>query len=385
MTASTELGPTPRQDWRFRNPVRLYWISFVATGLSLSLLGPAVTELRERSGAGIGDIGVLFVGQAAGFVVGALIAGRLYDRYDGHRVFAGALALVAAGLLLVPSVSSLVSLFVAFALVGLGASGADVGANALLLWELGAAGHRAMNVLHLCFGLGALSAPLVVYLDLDVAVRSVALGCLTLGAISLFTRVPVALIETDEQHADTTPRLLILLSVFFLLYVGLELGFAGWVRTYGEEIGFSEWVATWITTTFWVGFTVGRLLASALALRIRPKALLASSCSATVVAALVLVIGDGRAPAVWIGSALMGLATAPQFPAMFTYLERRILVTGYAASWFIGAAGLGGLVFPWVIGRWIDATGAAALPWAMLVLGTATLGSFVLSNRRLGG
>jgi hypothetical protein len=69
---------------------------------------------------------------------------------------------------------------------------------------------------------------------------------------------------------------------------------------------------------------------------------------------------------------------------MLTYLERRIRVTGYATSWFVGAAGLGGLVFPWLIGRWIDASGPAALPWSMLILGLLTFGSFATTNRRLG-
>jgi fucose permease len=378
------LAATTRPS-RFDRPVQLYWISFLATGLSLSILGPAVTELRERSGADIGDIGVLFAGQSAGFVVGALVGGRLYDRFDGHRVFAGALTVVACGLALVPSLSSLLPLFGAFVLVGVGASAADVGANALLLWELGPGSGRAMNVLHLCFGLGALSSPLFVYLDLDLTLRLVAFVSVVLAGVALRTRVPAVRVSTAEQHADTTPRLLALLAVFFFLYVGLEIGFAGWVRTYGEEIGFSGLAATWVTTTFWVGFTSGRLLASAFAQRVRPKVLLAVACSATVVAAAVLVVGDGRAPAVWFGSALMGLSTAPQFPVMFTYLERRIHVSGYATSWFVGAAGVGGLVFPWLIGRWIDASGPTALPWAMLVLGLATLGSFALSHRRLGG
>jgi fucose permease len=113
--------------------------------------------------------------------------------------------------------------------------------------------------------------------------------------------------------------------------------------------------------------------------------LLIASCSLTILAALVLVGGDGRTAPVWVGVALMGVATAPQFPVMLTYLERRIRVTGSATAWFVGGAGVGGLIFPWLIGRWFDARGAATLPWAMLVLGVLTFGSFGLSNRRLGG
>jgi FHS family glucose/mannose:H+ symporter-like MFS transporter len=206
-----------------------------------------------------------------------------------------------------------------------------------------------------------------------------------LAVWSLGVPSPKVGVATVEQEADTTWRLLMLLATFFFLYVGLEVGFAGWIRTYGEEVDFSELGATWLTTTFWIGFALGRVMSSANGQRVRPKVVLAWSCGATLVAAAVLVAGDGRTGPVWIGAALMGLATAPQFPVMLTYLERRIHVTGYATSWFVGAAGLGGLVFPWLIGRWFDASGAAALPWSMLILGVLTLGSFAVSNRVLGG
>ena len=368
-----------------RNPVPLYWASFFVVGLSLSVLGPALTELRERSGAGIGDIGILFVGQAVGYIMGSFVGGAVYDRFHGHRVFAASMAIVAVGLLLVPSFDRLVPLFAIFLLIGAGAASADIGANTMLMWHLGSGSGRAMNVLHLCFGVGALVAPLLVYLGLDLAVRGAALACSVSVLWAVRTPTPVVRTATAEQHEAPSRRMLALLGTFFLLYVGLEVGFAGWIRTYGEEIEFSELASTWLTTTFWVGFTLGRVMSSAIGQRFRPKTLLAASCIVTVVASVVLVVGDGRVEPVWVGSALLGLATAPQFPVMLTYLERRIHVTGYATSWFVGAAGIGGLLFPWLIGRWIDASGPAALPWSMLVLGLLTLGSFAVSNRTLGG
>jgi FHS family Na+ dependent glucose MFS transporter 1 len=365
--------------------VVLYWCTFLAVGLSVSILGPALTDLRERSGTDIGGIGVLFVAQAAGYVVGSMVGGRLFDRFDGHRVFAGALLVMAGGLIAVSTLSTIGALFGVFLMIGVGASTVDVGANALLMWELGDQGGRAMNVLHLCFGLGALSAPLMVHIGLDTATRLAALGCLGLAVLALRVTAPVVRPVADDQDADPSPRLLALLASFFLLYVGLEVGFAGWVHTYGEEIGFSAAAATWLTTVFWVGFTAGRLASSAIAHRFRPKVVLIAACGLTVVAAVALVLGDGRPAPVWVATALFGVATAPQFPVMLNYLERRIHVTGSATSWFIGAAGVGGLVFPWMIGRWIDATDESALPWAMLVLSVATVVSFAASNRRLGG
>lgn len=370
---------------RIHRPVPLYWTSFLVVGLSLSILGPALTDLRERTGVGIGSIGVLFVGQSAGYVVGSFAGGRLYDRFGGHHVYAGSLVVAAVGLASVPMLDSVGGLFTSFVLVGAGTAVCDVGANALLLWELGSANVRSMNVLHLCFGVGALSAPLVVYLGLDIAVRGAAALCVLIAAWAVSIPPPSVRPMNSERHPEQTSRLLGLIALFFFLYVGLEVGFAGWVHTYAEEIDFSELGATWLTATFWIGFTGGRLLSSLVGHLIRPKVVLAGACGTTVVVAVVLVVADGRPAAVWIATALFGLAAAPQFPVMFSYLERRIHITGSATAWFVGGAGLGGLVFPWLIGRWFDASGAAALPWSILVLSVFTVVSFVAADRVLGG
>lgn len=370
---------------RVHRPIPLYWTTFLVIGLSLSVLGPALSELRERSGSTIGSIGVLFVGQSAGYIVGSFVGGRLYDRFRGHHVFAGSLLVMAAGLLAVPFFDALPGLFSAFLLVGVGAAVVDVGANALLMWELGSENSRSMNVLHLCFGIGALSAPLFVYVGVDVAVVVAALVCMLLAAWAITIPPPLARPASDDHHPHQTPRLLLLLATFFFLYVGLEIGFAGWVHTYAEEIDFSAAAATWLTTTFWIGFTGGRLLASAIGHRYRPKDVLMWACGATVIAASLLVVADGRTALVWTATALFGVATAPQFPVMLSYLERRIHVTGYATAWFVGGAGVGGLVFPWLIGRWFDVSGAVALPWSILLLSLLTVGSFAAANRVLGG
>lgn len=363
----------------------LYWTTFLVIGLSLSVLGPALSELRERSGSTIGSIGVLFVGQSAGYIVGSFAGGRFYDRFRGHHVFAGSLLVMAVGLFAVPWFDALPGLFAAFLLVGAGAAVVDVGANALLMWELGSENSRSMNVLHLCFGIGALSAPLFVYVGVDVAVVVAALVCVLLAAWAVTIPPPLVRPRSEEHHPNQTSRLLLLLATFFFLYVGLEIGFAGWVHTYAEEIEFGALAATWLTTTFWIGFTGGRLLSSAIGHRFRPKQVLTWACGASVAASVLLVAADGRAVPVWIGTALFGLATAPQFPVMLSYLERRIHVTGSATAWFVGGAGVGGLVFPWLIGRWFDVSGAEALPWSILVLSLLTVGSFAVSNRVLGG
>jgi FHS family Na+ dependent glucose MFS transporter 1 len=370
-------------DSRWPASVRLYLASFLVVGLALSVLGPALTELRDRSGSGIGGIGVLFAGQSVGYVVGSLAAGRLYDRFDGHRVYAVALVVLGCGLGLLPMSDDITGMFVAFVIIGVGASTADLGANTLLLWQLGPGSGRAMNLLHLCFGFGALLAPLVVHVGLGVAGWVAGSGCVMLAGWALTIPAPLPPRTARAEHTTTTAPLLALLAAFFFVYVGLEIGFAGWITTYGQAIDFSKLTATWLTTAFWFSFTIGRMLASAFGDRTDPERVLTVASVASLVAALVLIAGDGRHGAVWSGTVLMGLATAPQFPGMLMLAERRIRLTGSATAWFVCGAGCGGLVYPWAIGQFFEQSGETALPWAALVLGVATFGVFVTAARSL--
>jgi fucose permease len=374
MTDSTSV---PRSVWP-------YFVNFLIVGTAFGVLGPALTDLREQSGVDIGDIGILFVGMSAGYLVGSFTGGRLFDRFNGHRVLAGSLVLLGIGLAVVPAFAELGALFATFVLIGFGGAICDVGCNTLLMWKLGAGSGRAMNLLHLCFGIGAVIAPLMVHVGLAVATRTAALGCAVLAVWAVRSPAPRRPTQRREEHTDTTVSILLLLFLFCFLYVGLELGFAGWITTYGEEIGFTELAATWLTTVFWLGLTLGRVLASAIAHRVRPDTILYTACAASVVAAVVMIVGGGNTAAVWTATASMGLAAAPQFPGMVTLAERRIHMSGSATSLFVGGAGAGGLVFPFVIGRFFGAQGADALPMAALALAVATFVAFIAANRALG-
>ena len=90
---------------------------FVVIGLSMTLLGPALSDLRRQVGASVSAISILFVVQSLGYFAGSIVGGRLYDRGLGHRALSGALVVVAVGMALIPAAGQLGVLSVVFALV----------------------------------------------------------------------------------------------------------------------------------------------------------------------------------------------------------------------------------------------------------------------------
>ena len=303
----------------------------------------------------------------------------------------GGLLLLAASLLAVAWAPSLLWLAVVFPVVGLAGGSIDVGGNTLLVWTKGRQAGPFLNALHLCFGIGALVAPLLVnralaWSDGVGGAFAVTAVPTVLAAVVLFTRSSPTPVDAEghDSGGHAPRRLLAALAMFFFLYVGVEVGFGGWVYTYAQEIHLGgENGPAALTAVFWGSFTLGRLLSVWVAQRLPAAGLLSGSCLLAVGAALVLVVADGAGPAVWAGTVLFGLGTAPQFATMIAFAERHLPLTGEATSWFLGAAALGTMAMPWLIGQLLDARGARAMPLAVFVAAVVTLAWFGVVRRLL--
>ncbi len=371
----------------WRDPVPAYWSTFIAIGMALSVLGPALSQLRDTVGTDNGGIAILFVAQSLGYLIGPLTFGRLFDRDLGHAMMLASLGVIVVAISLLPSVDSLPGLFVICALNGLGCSIVDTGGNTLLLWaRRGTDSAPAMNVLHLLFGVGALSAPLLVDVGLRTAVTVNTVVAFAVGGF-LATRTQPSCelgVRPAADGAAADPRMLALVTMFFVLYVGVEIGFAGWIHTYAEEIRLpGKSAPALLTALFWATFTVGRLIAVPVSRRIGPYAMVLWSSVIAVVAALLLTIGDSATAMVWISTGLFGIGVAAQFPMMVSFADDHLHLSGSDTAWFVAGAGAGGLMMPWVIGQIFDIHGATAMPVTVLGFTVVTLAWFVVTARAL--
>jgi fucose permease len=117
-----------------------------------------------------------------------------------------------------------------------------------------------------------------------------------------------------------------------------------------------------VTAIFWVGFSLGRLSSIWLARQFSAGWMLTGSMLLALVAAGSLVVVNDGNVGLWIVTFIFGLSIAPQFASMVGYAGTHFALSGAATSAFVGAAGLGGLVMPWVLGQLFDAHGPGVLP-----------------------
>jgi FHS family Na+ dependent glucose MFS transporter 1 len=341
-----------------------------------SVLGPTLPELARHLQTSTQSISLLFTVRSFGYLLGSLQSGVLYDRYRGHPILAAATLGIAGLMALVPFAGLLAIVIAIFLLIGVAEGVIDVGGNTLLVWA-----HRGnvgpyMNGLHFCFGVGAFIAPLIVaqLVRLDsptfwsywiLAVLAAPLALAILWVPSPPSRHSAA----DAPAGPIRYGLAALTALFFLLYVGAEAGFGGWVFSYADTLRLTDSAtAAYLTSAFWGALTFGRLLAIPLAARLRPRTILLGDllgCLASVGAILLL---PRSLAALWLGTAGLGLAMASIFPTTLAFAARRMPATGKVTSIFLVGASLGAMLVPWLIGQLFAPAGPRSAMIVVLIV-----------------
>jgi len=350
---------SPDQPGRISKTIN-YFASFIGLGMVDSALGATLLGLAENTRTDLSEISFLFVARSTGYLLGAFLGGRLYDRLPGHLVMGGVIFAMVLMLVLTPLIPLLWLLTIILLVLGMAQSTLDVGGNTLLVWV-----HRArvgpyMNGLHLFWGLGATLSPVIIAQailisgDITWAYWFLALLILPMAIWVLILPSPTAQTASEDSPAGQANHLLVVLIViFFFLFVGAEISFGGWIFSYAVVTGLADptssdfWTSEYfLNSAYWGALTVGRLVAIPLTIRFRPRTILAADLIGCVLSVAIILVWPNSLAALWIGSIGMGFWIASIFPTMISLAARHMTVTGQITGWFIVGASLGSMVVP---------------------------------------
>ncbi len=363
-----------------------YFLTFVLLGIVTSSLGATLPGLAEQTGVQLSQISFLFTTRSLGYLMGALLGGRLYDRVKGHPLMGSALLITAVALSLVPVIPVLWGLAVVLLFVGLGEGILDVGGNTLVVWLHGKKVGPFMNGLHFFFGIGAFLSPILV--AQMILFNGGIGGAYWLFALLVFPvglwllRLPSPPAPKADPSEKTVPRLnykmVWSIAIFMMLYVGSEVGYGSWIYTYGLNLGISEVNAAYLTSVFWGAFTLSRLVAIPLGARLRPSTILIASLTGALLSLSLIFFLPNHELVLWVGSFGFGFSIAPVFPTMLTFAGHRMTITGRVTSFFFLGATAGGMLLPWFIGQFFETVGAQFMPQVILIDLILTITVFAL-------
>src|SRR5688572_24703345 len=275
-----------------------YYLSFIILGASTAATGPSLPKLAEHTSSGLDRISLIFVFGSLGYLIGSYFGGRAYDRVPGHKLMAIAVLGLALVTALIPIAPALWLLLLAMFLSGLASAIVDVGCNTLLLWTHGKNAGPFMNGLHFFFGVGSFIAPLILASvliqtgDIYWLFWFVAIACLPIAIWSWFLPQPATHTEAQEGINAPFPVLpVFLIVILFVLYVGLELGFANWIYTYALSLRLGDAVTSaYLTSGFWGAFTLGRLLGVWVSTRARPRMILYADLLGCAISTIIIML-----------------------------------------------------------------------------------------------
>ncbi|WP_111637870.1 MFS transporter [Marinomonas shanghaiensis] len=350
----------------------LYFAMFLAAGAVSGLLGPSLIYLAGLIDASVAEISIVFTARAIGNILGALLAGRMFDRLQGHHYLIMMLLCVIAGLILVPFSTSLTMLVVLFFLLGATEVSVNAGGNMMMLWLHKEKVGSYVTILHLCYSSGCMLAPLILVFaewtgqSYGAGYWMVALYALILPF--LLWRQPSPRFEARASEVVPATKqkatFLAFLTVIFL-YVGFEITIAGWITTYAVLSGEDHNSAAILVTWFFVSLSLGRLFSVILLRWITPRqgiyGLLAISMSGSVM----MILSDASLVmiALWLG-----LGCSAFFPMLFSYANSIMSLNGKRTGYIFVCCGLGALVAPSLTGPIIEAFSVSAFPYLLLLL-----------------
>jgi len=351
---------------------RLSWTVFInlgmlGIGVALAMLGPTLIPFSEQLHTSLAETSALFTFRASGYLVGALVCGKLLDT-TGNPAFVLLLPLAGtcAGSFAFPFLTSYWLAGFLFIFQGLAMGMLDTGGNVLIMaiWRDSKYLNGHMHAMHFFFGLGALVAPLFVsawvgrgldpmsaWVVTGAVVAPSVLGFFILG----FTSQPKTV--TDESAAGPVfSKTIVLAGAFLFAYMGNEVGYGGYITAYASTwLKASDLASTNLATLYWASLCLGRVVAAFVTPYVNHIKYIFGHVIGALLAAVILTSVTAHYPGSaeegstgwWLGVVLptagIGLALAPLFPGMVLIVEeiQQAPLTGTAASVIVTCAALG--------------------------------------------
>jgi len=330
-------------------------------GIVMSSLGALLPALSASAGVEKADAGRLFLAMNFSMLLSSLLFGPISDRFGFRALLLVSTLLIAGSFALLSIAADYDRIAASLMALGFGGGALNGGTNALLNDISPERRARALNLLGIFFGLGAVFTPFFIGSLLELAGLKTILLCLmilTLAPFALFSAVRFPAPKHSEGFSwGAATRmfrspLLFLFGLLLLFQSGNEFTVGGWVSTYLQEShGFKPSSAAYALAVYWTCVMLGRLAVSRYAEKTSPASLvIGSALTALIGTAGMILSPNGILAAVSV--AFVGLGFAAIFPTTLAQAGAAFArFSGTAFSVIFVMALAGGMTAPLAVGR----------------------------------
>ncbi|RAH48690.1 MFS transporter [Aspergillus brunneoviolaceus CBS 621.78] len=405
VATARSVSNTSRDEEDWNRPKSNIW-KVMACCWSFFVMGAndSASGLLSYYGLSYIAVSVIFLSPLIGYVVAAVLDTKIY-----HCMGRRGVAIISPACHLI---AYLVNCFhppypvlvITLALVGIGNRLIDSAWNAWASSMKHAS--QVLGCLHAAFGLGAVMTPLVLSSMLSQGglpwyyFYYVMIGCAAvelLTSVAAFWNMSAAAptqFSADPSKAEPlikqsglretlsrnpSARVTWTCSAFLFLYVGIELGLAGWVVTFMSDAKHEAPFASGLTAAwFWLGLSLGRIALGFVTPRLGERLAVILYILCEIAIGFVIHFGPIVVVAA-VATAMQGFFLGPLFPAI-VYATVRLLpehmhVTAVGVA--TGFSSLGSSTFPFLVGVVAEAHGVTLLQPFVIVLSALILALWV--------
>ncbi|MED4226432.1 MFS transporter [Neobacillus cucumis] len=378
---------------------RFLWASYgmyFLGGITSVFFGAIMPELLSYYHTSYTFGGLLILLQSLGFIIGVPITASFMKRYHYRLILTGAaLAVVVAqtGILFLPNFYLLGFLVV---VNGIGASSLET-AVASYVMEL-FKGRQAifMSRLEVAFGAGALIMPLLASILIAVHLWRfspllIGLFALTLAIVWQFVSISL---QTSEEEGPMDagsaaapifkgriPKYSILMLFLFIIfiYVGIEGSINSFLPSiFSKNLNSSPYFASLSTSVFWIAMLCGRLVIGLIVRRVSYERYLLGSIVVGLVFIFLLTqnktLGTSYLTVFGLGLGMSAIYSITMVYANHTFPGMERTVTSAITAF----AGIGGAMFPFVIGYAMDRYLPSQVLWIIFIFSLVLLVFFLI-------
>jgi FHS family Na+ dependent glucose MFS transporter 1 len=358
-----------------------YYLLFICLGFGMGIIGPTLPSLAKQTRSTLGNIGAMFFVGSVGYTLGTIIGGRIFDRLRRGHFILGLSQLISAGsMAAIPMMGSLPLLLAVVLINGIPNGMLSTGANTLLMWTHGEKSGPYINGLHFSFGLGAFLAPTIYAQMLNMG-GSYQQAYWVLSGIAVPIALFMLLLPGNPEHphrrvekANGRGDLLIFMPIiiagmaFLFFYVSSEMIFANWIYTYALTLDLATATqAAYLTSGFWLAFTVGRMISIPVAARFNSQQILGFALTACILITASIMATPRSFVFLWVCTLGIGFFMAPLWPMGYNLAGRSVKLTATVSSIILLGDSLGGMILPSLTGQAVEHFGVQTMIWLVFV------------------
>lgn len=365
---------------------------FIVMGLINVFFGLMMPYFRETYSLSYEQGGLILALLATGSLIFGFVSGIIGDIIGMKKVLIFGHITYTVGLLGIAITNSVLILYIGIFITGIGWGACNTSIN-MYINDYTNGNGKAMNLLHMCFCIGAFSIPMLsnILIKQGLYWKNI---LLILVALELFSIIFAFYMKAKPKAHKSQPKIkskidysiftnirLYIFMIVLFFYVGAESSISGWIVTYIiDGLGYSSSFSQSIFSLFWIGMIVGRFTNSIISDKIDAKDIVVFSSIGGLIM-MILFLKASTPIIIGSGIFLIALMFSGIYPLTIAGANPIINGSGSALALVTLGGGIGSMVVPYIGGKVAETSGIGSVI-IVIIISLIFLSIFAIINKK---